>query len=408
MHVSDGHSARGGFSRGECKLAGGKLVGINVRRDGTGAVAQCRLDGDFFLDGADDREIAALVHDIERALVEGIRIEAVFARHAGTSIVGVDAASIETAFARAVEAGTNTASDALADEQPGEAKIRTQSPRPQAQEPQAQEARTGKTRPYAAASVPSPAPLLTATVNADALWDEARRRWADLRPVVIHDRARQPQDQMDVDEQWAREVAAGTRPATLRIWEWASSAVIIGRFQSLEDSVDLEACRREQVSVVRRCTGGGAMFVEPGNTITYSLYAPRNFVRDVSIEQSYRLCDQWLVDALDGIGLDVRFSGFNDIASQYGKIGGAAQRRFPPQGAGPGSLLHHVTMSYDIDAAKMGRVLKVSREKLRDKAVRSAVRRVDPLRSQSGMDRASVIALLTESARGGSTMGLSR
>ena len=65
-------------------------------------------------------------------------------------------------------------------------------------------------------------------------------------------------------------------------------------------------------------------------------------------------------------------------------------------------------MSYDIDAAKMGRVLKVSREKLRDKAVHSAVRRVDPLRSQSGMDRASVIALLTESARGGSTMGQSR
>ncbi|KFJ04730.1 lipoate--protein ligase family protein [Bifidobacterium subtile] len=406
MQVSDDHSARGGFSRGECKLAGGKLVGVNVRRDGTGAVAQCRLDGDFFLDGADDREIAALVHDIERALVEGVRIEAVFARHAGTSIVGVDAASIETAFARAVGAGTNTASDGLAGGQAGETDIRAQSS--QAQERQTRGARTDKTRSYAAASVPSPTPLPPAIVGSDALRDEARRRWADLRPVVVHDRARQPQDQMDVDEQWAREVAAGTRPATLRIWEWASSAVIIGRFQSLEDSVDLEACRREQVSVVRRCTGGGAMFVEPGNTITYSLYAPRDFVRDVSIEQSYRLCDQWLVDALDGIGLDVRFSGLNDIASQYGKIGGAAQRRFPPQGAGPGSLLHHVTMSYDIDAAKMGRVLKVSREKLRDKAVRSAVRRVDPLRSQTGMDRASIIALLTESARDGSTMGLSR
>jgi lipoate-protein ligase A len=356
--------------------------------------------------GADDREIAALVHDIERALVEGIRIEAVFARHAGTSIVGVGAASIETAFARAVGADANTASDGLAGGQAGETDIRAQSS--QAQERQTRGARTDKTRSYAAASVPSPTPLPPAIVGSDALRDEARRRWAELRPVVVHDRARQPQDQMDVDEQWAREVAAGTRPATLRIWEWASSAVIIGRFQSLEDSVDLEACRREQVSVVRRCTGGGAMFVEPGNTITYSLYAPRDFVRDVSIEQSYRLCDQWLVDALDGVGLDVRFSGLNDIASQYGKIGGAAQRRFPPQGAGPGSLLHHVTMSYDIDAAKMGRVLKVSREKLRDKAVHSAVRRVDPLRSQSGMDRASVIALLTESARGGSTMGQSR
>ena len=31
--------------------------------------------------------------------------------------------------------------------------------------------------------------------------------------------------------------------------------------------------------VVRRCTGGGAMFIEPGNTITYSLYAPLDFVQ---------------------------------------------------------------------------------------------------------------------------------
>ncbi|MCI1650003.1 lipoate--protein ligase family protein [Bifidobacterium tibiigranuli] len=367
MQMSDEQStredARKGFSRGECKLAGGKLVGVNIRRDGTGAVTQCHLDGDFFLDSVDEREIAALVRDIEDALMAGTPVAEAFARHLDTSIVGIDAAAIEVAFARAVGSTVvdSTVMNSAANKVSGAADV----------------------------------------LREDALRDEARRRWQALRPQVIHDIARQPQEQMDIDEQWACEVAAGTRPATLRIWEWANSAVIIGRFQSLEDSVDLAACRREQMSVVRRCTGGGAMFVEPGNTITYSLYAPRDFVRDVSIEQSYRLCDQWLVDALGGIGLDVRFSGLNDIASQYGKIGGAAQRRFPPQSEGPGSLLHHVTMAYDIDTAKMSRMLKVSQEKLRDKAVQSAAKRVDPLRSQTGMSRASVIALLMESARAG-------
>ena len=72
----------------------------------------------------------------------------------------------------------------------------------------------------------------------------------------------------------------------------------------------------------------------------------------------------------------------NDIASQYGKIGGAAQRRFPV-GSG-GAVLHHVTMAYDIDAAKMSRVLNTSREKMSDKAVKSAVKRVDPMKSQTG------------------------
>ena len=64
-----------------------------------------------------------------------------------------------------------------------------------------------------------------------------------------------------------------------------------------------------------------------------------------------------------------------------------------------GAVLHHVTMAYDIDAAKMARVLNVSREKMRDKAVRSVVKRVDPLKSQTGMTRAEVVAHLLDHCR---------
>ena len=160
---------------------------------------------------------------------------------------------------------------------------------------------------------------------------------------------------MDVDVQWSREVAAGERPATIRFWQWASPAVVVGRFQSIPDEVHEDVAAKEGFTVVRRCTGGGAMFIEPGNTITYSLYAPRWFAADLDIEESYRLCDMWLIAALRGLGLDVGFSGLNDIASSHGKIGGAAQRRFPPIGSGPGSILHHVTLAYDIDAENMTR-----------------------------------------------------
>ena len=159
---------------------------------------------------------------------------------------------------------------------------------------------------------------------------------------------------MDLDVEWAREVAAGTREPTLRFWEWAEPAVVIGRFQSLEDEVNTAVAQKEGFTVVRRCTGGGAMFIEPGNTITYSLYAPFDFTQGISIEESYRLCDFWLVRALKELGLDVRFAGLNDIATQYGKLGGAAQRRFTPVEGGPGAILHHVTLAYDIDAEKTG------------------------------------------------------
>ena len=240
-----------------------------------------------------------------------------------------------------------------------------------------------------------PASINTQTKQPDKS-SEYRERWNALKPqlTVIHGHPRTPDEQMAIDETWAREVAAGTRQPTIRLWEWAGPAVVIGRFQSAQDEVNLDIAKQLGFDVVRRCTGGGAMFIEPGNTITYSLYAPLDFVQGVSIEESYRLCDWWLVEALRELGLDVRFAGLNDIASQYGKIGGAAQRRFPV-GSG-GAVLHHVTMAYDIDAAKMSRVLNTSREKMSDKAVKSAVKRVDPMKSQTGLSREHIVEHLID------------
>ncbi|MCS7257503.1 MAG: lipoate--protein ligase family protein, partial [Thermomicrobium sp.] len=73
-----------------------------------------------------------------------------------------------------------------------------------------------------------------------------------------------------------------------------------------------------------------------------------------------------------------------DITSAQGKIGGAAQaRRF-------GAVLHHTTMAYDIDPAKVPRVIRIGREKLSDKGIPSAERRVAPLRQQIDLPREAI------------------
>jgi lipoate-protein ligase A len=128
------------------------------------------------------------------------------------------------------------------------------------------------------------------------------------------------------------------------------------------------------------------MFMEQGNCITYSLVVPTSLVEGLSFEQAYAYLDDWVMGALAEIGVKAHYVPLNDIASEQGKIGGAAQRRF----AG-GVLLHHVTMSYDIDADKMGEVLRIGREKLSDKGTRSANKRVDPMRSQTGLAREQII-----------------
>ena len=202
---------------------------------------------------------------------------------------------------------------------------------------------------------------------------------------LVHEGPQSPALHMALDEVLTDAVAAGLRGPTLRIWEWAAPTVVLGRFQSLRNEVDSEAAARHGIGVVRRISGGGAMFVEPGNTITYSLYAPLDLVEDMDFQQSYALMDHWVIDALNDLGIAATYQPLNDITSPGGKIAGAAQAR---RGK---AVLHHVTMAYDIDADRMLQVLRIGREKLSDKGTTSAGKRVDPLRSQTGMPREAVI-----------------
>lgn len=218
--------------------------------------------------------------------------------------------------------------------------------------------------------------------------------WGDYDWRLIHDEPQSPAMHMALDEVLAGEVAAGRRPPTLRIWEWASPAVVIGSFQSLRNEVDPEGASRHGIEVVRRISGGGAMFIEPGNTITYSLYVPDSLVAGMSFAESYAYLDDWVLVALGDLGVKAWYQPLNDITSDAGKIGGAAQKRLAS-----GAVLHHVTMAYDIDADKMLEVLRIGREKLSDKGTRSANKRVDPLRRQTGMSRAEVVDSMIDSFR---------
>jgi len=166
---------------------------------------------------------------------------------------------------------------------------------------------------------------------------------------------------------------------------------VIGSYQSISNEVDEAAAERHGIEVVRRISGGGAMFIEPGNTITYSLAVPDTLVAGMSFQESYAFLDEWVLRGLRSVGIEAAYAGLNDIASPVGKIAGAAQKRIP------GGVLHHVTMAYDIDADKMLEVLRIGREKMSDKGTRSAAKRVDPIRSQTGLSREKVIdALLAE------------
>lgn len=213
--------------------------------------------------------------------------------------------------------------------------------------------------------------------------------WHDYDWQIIHSKAVSPLTHMALDEVLANEVGEGRRSPTLRIWEWDSPAVVIGSFQSLKNEVDPEQALAHGFEVVRRVSGGGAMFMEAGSVVTYSLYVPADLVQGMSFADSYAFLDEWVIVALKSVGIEATYMPLNDITSPTGKIGGAAQKRL-----GNGAVLHHVTMSYDMDGDKMVQVLRIGREKMSDKGTKSAAKRVDPLRSQTGLSRADIIERL--------------
>jgi lipoate-protein ligase A len=109
--------------------------------------------------------------------------------------------------------------------------------------------------------------------------------------------------------------------------------------------------------------------------------------------EAYAYMDTFVLEALGELGIKAWYQPLYDITSDGGKIGGAAQAR---RG---GAVLHHVTMAYDIDASKMLQVLRIGREKLSDKGIQSAAKRVDPLHSQTGLPRAAIIDRMVDTFR---------
>jgi len=180
---------------------------------------------------------------------------------------------------------------------------------------------------------------------------------------------------------------------TLRLYGWDPSAISIGYFQSLEREVDTAACVRHGVDVVRRITGGGAVYHDREGEVTYSLIMPSDdpLVRDHTVLGSYGVLLEGLVRALSHLGIEAEFRPVNDIVVSGRKISGSAQTR---RGGG---ILQHGTVLLDVDPEVMFRLLRVPDEKVRDKMVASVRERVTSIRHLVGnIPRERVVDALVE------------
>ena len=186
---------------------------------------------------------------------------------------------------------------------------------------------------------------------------------------------------MAIDEAIMESVRGGNSLPTIRFYGWEPSAVSIGIFQGIKNEVNLEETAKAGIDVVRRLTGGGAVYHDILGEVTYSLIAPLDLFPTKIIE-SYRLICDDIVHALNLLGINSVFSPINDILVNEQKISGNAQTRRN------GILLQHGTILYSVDVEKMFTYLNVSDQKISDKLIKSVQKRVTSVKDQTdaGMD----------------------
>ncbi len=189
---------------------------------------------------------------------------------------------------------------------------------------------------------------------------------------------------MALDEACSEAVMRGDVPPTIRFYQWKPSAVSIGYFQSLNDEVALDRCEAAGVDVIRRRTGGGAVYHDFDGEITYSILAPEATLPH-GITESYHVMCGWLIDGLRHVGIETEFKPINDVITLATEtIGADGQKIMIPgkkisgnaQTRRSGVVQQHGTILYDVDVKKMFSLLKVGQEKIADKMIAAVEERV--------------------------------
>lgn len=159
------------------------------------------------------------------------------------------------------------------------------------------------------------------------------------------------------------------------IYFWRNkSAVIVGKNQNTLSEVDLDYTDSHGIEVVRRMSGGGAVYHDLGN-ICYTVIAPHN--KDID---TYREFSAPLIKYLNEIGVPAKFSGRNDIEVDGYKVSGNAERIYRDR------VMHHGTLLFDTDLTVLEKALIPSPLKLKSKGIKSVRARVENIKTLCNLD----------------------
>ena len=145
---------------------------------------------------------------------------------------------------------------------------------------------------------------------------------------------------------------------------WEIEGVVIGKNQLIENEVNIPFCKKHNIEIFRRPTGGGCVYADERNTMFSMVTSKKNETF------TFKPYLSKIMDAMNALNIELEFSGRNDLLYQGKKISGNAflQNKY--------GMLMHGTFLYDCDLETMVRAISPSDEKLISKGIESVRSRV--------------------------------
>ena len=190
---------------------------------------------------------------------------------------------------------------------------------------------------------------------------------------------------MAVDEAILKARIENKVPNTLRFYQWNPSAVSIGRFQRLENEIHVDNCEKYGVTIVRRISGGGAVYHDSEGEITYSIVSKLTDLgcKGLDMLSAYQKICNGLNEGVKILGTKAEYRPPDpkrcpNLEISGKKISGNAQT------SKKGILLQHGTFLMEINHEKMFTFLKVPWAKTLDDVLQVSKRKLTSARQELG------------------------
>ncbi|MGV3323131.1 lipoate--protein ligase [Streptococcus hyovaginalis] len=148
-------------------------------------------------------------------------------------------------------------------------------------------------------------------------------------------------------------------------------SIIIGRHQNALEEINKEYTDEHGIHIARRLSGGGAVYHDLNN-LNYTIIS--NKAGEGSFD--FETFSKPVIDTLAKLGVKAEFSGRNDLEIDGKKIAGNAQAYHN------GRMMHHGCLLFDVDMTVLGDALKVSKDKIESKGVKSVRARVTNINNE--------------------------